>query len=113
MRTPAGSECPYYFEDFFRGRDRQECRLIDQNPNSKKWTPDLCAKCRVPTITLANACPNMILEATVRSGFLGIGRTVEVKASCIRSMETVKEPEIGCGLCHEEISAFIPPESES
>ena len=55
----------------------------------------------------------MILEASVRTGFLGVGRTVEVKASCIRSMEIVGEPEIGCGLCHEEISAFIPPDTDT
>lgn len=113
MRTPAGSDCPYYFEDFFRGRDRQECRLLDQNPNSSKWTTDLCSKCSVPSITRANACPNLILEAKVRSGILGIGRSVEVQASCIRSIQTVKEPEIGCGLCHEEITSFIPSSSDT
>ena len=37
MRTPAGSQCPYYFEDFHRGRNRQECRLIDQTPRGCKW----------------------------------------------------------------------------
>ena len=25
MRTPANTECPYYYEDFYRGRSAQEC----------------------------------------------------------------------------------------
>ena len=30
MRTPAGTECPYYYADYYRGRSKQECRLIDR-----------------------------------------------------------------------------------
>ena len=32
MRTPANTECPYYYEDFYRGRSTQECRLVGRNP---------------------------------------------------------------------------------
>ncbi len=101
MRTPAGIECPHYYEDFHRGRGRQECRLIERTPDGGRWAPDLCRRCIVPRIRMANACPNLILEARVRSGLLGLGRGVEVSASCVRSGEAVKEPEIGCGFCHE------------
>src|SRR5688572_8219728 len=27
MRTPAGKECDFYYEDFHRGRELQECRI--------------------------------------------------------------------------------------
>lgn len=113
MITPAGTECPYYYEDFHRGRERQECRLIDRTPGGGRYTPDLCAKCRVPRIVLANACPNMVLEAEVVSGFLGLRRRVEISASCTRSLQTVEEPEIGCGQCHLSFPTFQTPTEES
>lgn len=100
MRTPAGRECPYYYADFHRGRRIQVCRLIERTPAGGRWTPDLCRGCRVPAILLANACPNMVLEARVQPGLLGLGRGVRVSASCTRSGGPLAEPEIGCGLCH-------------
>ncbi len=100
MRTPAGSECPFYYEDFFRGRDKRECRLVAPAA-AHAWSPDLCALCRVPRIVLANACPRLVLEGRVVSGPLGIGRRMQIKASCTFTLAEVGEPEIGCGHCHE------------
>lgn len=112
MRTPAGQECPHYFEDFHRGRQVQECRLIEATPGGGNWAPDLCSKCPVPGIARANACPNLVLEAQVRSGFLGlVGRRVEVRASCLYTAGPVDEPHIGCGHCHEAFD--LPPVIES
>jgi hypothetical protein len=103
MRTPAGSECPFYYEDFHRGRSTQVCRLIEHTPDGGRWTPDLCRSCRVPRIALANACPNLVLEAHVRSGFLGLARRVDISATCTRTLASVAEPEIGCGHCHQAL----------
>jgi hypothetical protein len=104
MRTPAGTECPFYFEDFHRGRERQECRLIERTPSGGIWEPSLCQGCRVPAITRANACPHLVLEArVVKSGFLGLGKKVEASAMCTRSLEDVPEPEVGCGQCHLDL----------
>ena len=105
MRTPAGSECPYYYEDFYRGRDQQECRLIDRTPNGGTWEPKLCASCPVPRISMANACPHLVLEARVTSGFLGMGKHVDVSAMCTQTLGDVREPQIGCGQCH----LHLPP----
>jgi hypothetical protein len=113
MRTPAGTECLYYYQDFHRGRTRQECRLIDRTPSGGTYTPDLCARCRVPRILMANACPHMVLEARVISAFLGLRRRVEVSASCTRSLQVVEEPEIGCGQCHLDAPQFITPEADA
>jgi hypothetical protein len=113
MRTPAGTECPYYFEDFHRGRNKQECRLIDGTPNGGRWQPDLCSRCPVSRITLANACSNLLLRARARHGVLGIGRRVDVQAACVLSQEDVAVPEIGCGRCHEAFEVSIPPGEET
>ena len=109
MRTPAGTECPFYYADFHRGREKQVCRLIERNPEGGRWEPDLCARCPVPRILLANACPHMVLEGSVKRGVLGIGRRVDVSAYCLRSMQDVPEPEIGCGQCHLDLPIIQPP----
>jgi hypothetical protein len=100
--TPAGQECRYYYEDYFRGRERQECRLIDQNPGSEPWRPELCKSCPVPGILRANACPNLVLEGSVKKGFLGLSRKVVVSAVCSKYLVEVDKPHVGCGHCHEE-----------
>jgi len=112
MRTPAGTECPYYYADYYRGREFEECRLVEPSPSGKEWSPDVCSQCPVPEILRANGCQNMSLHAQIRSGFLGIGKKVEVKAYCSRVGEAVKEPRVGCGHCHEDLPSFsvAPPD---
>lgn len=113
MITPSGTECPYYYQDFHRGRTLQECRLIEKNPDGGRYSPDLCGRCDVPRFVLANACENMVLEARATRGILGLGRRVKVSAYCTRSLQQVEEPEIGCGQCHLEFPIFeLPPDSE-
>jgi hypothetical protein len=97
MKTPAGVECRYYYEDFHR-RTFQECRLIARNPDSRPWTPDLCATCPVPRILLANSCPHLALKATVER-YLVVRRRVKVEAYCVYKKEAVAEPRVGCGAC--------------
>ena len=100
MRTPAGTECPFYYYDYHRGREVQECRLIQANPRSEPWRPSLCEKCPVPEIVRANGCPNLRLEARVGRR-LGLLRQVEVNAYCIEYLCEVENPYVGCGHCHE------------
>ena len=111
MRTPAGTECRYYYEDFNRGRTIQECRLIRGNPDSAPWKPGLCKTCPVPAILRANACPHMQLEAWVSRRWLVLSQ-VRVRAFCKRTLrartqrartnQVVADPMVGCGHCHEE-----------
>ena len=101
MRTPAGFDCKFFYADYYRGRNKQECRLIARSANSEKWTPDCCRQCRVPKIIWANACPNLTLEARVVKTWLGLGHKVVVTAYCTKFPQDVREPEIGCGHCHE------------
>jgi len=98
MQTPAGVECPFYYEDYYRGQSRQECRLIGRSRSSEKWTPDLCQGCPVPGIRQANGCPHMVLEARVGRR-LGLFRRVQVEAFCTLTVRPVGEPMVGCGEC--------------
>ena len=100
MRTPAGTECQYFYGDYYRGRHDEECRLIGVVKPPNNWTSDLCKSCPVPGILRANACPNMILKGEVRGLILNFMKKVRVTAFCIKSNQAVAEPEIGCSQCH-------------
>ncbi len=101
MRTPAGKECPHYHEDFHRGRNLQECRL-EKKPESAYWKPDDCRKCPVPEILQANASPDLELMLTIKTGFLGFGRRVEIEAYCRRHNVNIPDPFVGCHLDRKE-----------
>ena len=100
MRTPAGVECPYFYGDYYRGKNVEECRLIGRQSPPKHWTPDLCKSCPVPSIKRANACEYMRLTPVIKRKFGLFKRFVTVKAFCIKSGTTVAEPHVGCGICH-------------
>jgi hypothetical protein len=104
MKTPFGAECPYFFGDYYRGRSREECRLLPPAALNR-WTSDLCRSCPVPGINRANACPNLSLSAQISSSFLGLGKRMKISAYCTLSKTDVREPEVGCGQCHP-----LPPE---
>jgi hypothetical protein len=103
MITPAGKECPHYYEDFHRGRAQQECRLIAANPESKPWRPKDCTKCPVPDILRANASEYLEIKAHIDNGFLGLfGVHVEVEAYCSKHDIPINDPYVGCPRCHAE-----------
>lgn len=102
MKTPAGKECPHYYEDFHRGRERQECRLLELNSHSPIWKPQDCVRCPVPDILWANSSEHLHLSAGVKIGLLGIGRRVEVEAFCNKHRQPVKNPFTGCEACAAE-----------
>lgn len=106
MKTPTGKECPYFYGDYYRGKHHEECRLLETEPSGAKWSPDLCSSCPVPSIKLANACPNIILTPEVKKPFLIGRRQVKVTAFCTKSQQLVKEPKIGCGICHPLAEIF-------
>ena len=99
MRTPAGSECKYFYGDYFRGRSVEECRLL--KASGQKWNAGLCKTCPVPAITLANACEFLHLHASVTHPIsAAFQRRVQVSAFCEKTERNVREPQIGCGECH-------------
>ncbi|MGJ3240500.1 MAG: hypothetical protein ACFE0Q_17460 [Anaerolineae bacterium] len=95
MKTPAGQECKHYYQDFHRGRNIQECRLVKQNPDSERWHPKDCSKCPVPDILRANADPDMELTLTISKGFMGFGRKLEVTAKSLSDGTAIEDPYVG------------------
>ncbi len=95
MKTPDGRECKHYYEDFHRGRDIQECRLEKENPLSERWHRSDCSKCPIPDILRANADPDMLLKLTIKRGFLGFGRRVEVEATSRQDGSAIENPYVG------------------
>ncbi|OQY29187.1 MAG: hypothetical protein B6I38_08480 [Anaerolineaceae bacterium 4572_5.1] len=101
MRTPAGIECPHFYGDYYRGRAREECRLLQSSDPPQDWKAELCKTCPVPSILRANSCENMRLNARVTRSFFDVfQRRVQVSAYCEKTSRVVEKPEIGCGECH-------------
>jgi len=102
MKTPAGIECRYFYGDYYRGREREECRLLGTS-----WTRELCRTCPVPSILRANACEFMQLQLEViRPLAAAFQRRVKVTASCIKTERSGFNAHIGCGECHPVPAVF-------
>ena len=100
MRTPAGKECRYFYGNYYRGRNREECRLIGGTLPPIPWRPSLCATCPVPDILLANACVNLELKPRLARPFPFIHQQVQVEPFCSQNGRSGFDPHIGCGECH-------------
>jgi hypothetical protein len=105
MRTPAGKECAFFYGDYYRGRNLEECRLLSQASPPLPWRPALCETCPVPGILMANACPHMVLEPRLVRPFPFINQQVKVRPYCTETGKEDFDPHIGCGQCHD-----LPPE---
>jgi len=105
MRVPTtGKECPYFYGDYHRGRNYEECRLItDSKP---PWEIKYCKTCPVPEIVRANACPTMILSGEIKPVFLGLNKKVSITAYCTKTHKDVDNPYIGCSECHPILETF-------
>lgn len=101
MKTPAGRECKHYYEDFFRGRNVQECRLAKKNPESLWWEPRDCESCPIPDILNANASRNMELTLKIERIFWRFGRRNKVTAHCLKHDIPIADPYVGCPKCAE------------
>ena len=106
MRTPTGTECKHYYQDFHRGREIQECRLVKVNPESTPWEPEDCSRCPVPAILRANGNPRMVLTLAIKRGILGLGRRLQVSAFCRKHAIPIEEPPVGCPICNTERPGF-------
>ena len=101
MKTPAGQECRYFYGDYHRGRNHEECRLLKNANPPQEWKPALCSTCPVPGILRANACEHMTLQPEVHRPFFILKPRVKIEAYCTKTKQAVDEPHIGCGECHQ------------
>jgi hypothetical protein len=96
MKTPAGTECKYFYGDYYRGREHEECRLVGDG-----WKRNLCSTCPVPSINRANSCEYMNLKAElIRPLMSAFKLRVKVTAFCDTTHRSGFDPYIGCGECH-------------
>ena len=102
MKTPAGKECKYYYGDFHRGRNVQSCRLIERNPDSPPWQPQLCYSCPVPDFLRANQSPNLKLDGKVVKKLFGFKQQVEVTGWCSNCFREIPNPALGCPYCRRD-----------
>ena len=94
-------DCPYYFADYFRGRELEKCRLIERNPqNRRPWHRSLCNSCPVPGIIKHTTCRHLALEGSVERK-LGILDRVSVFAVCTEHVNELKDPR-RCPACEAE-----------
>ena len=66
MRTPAGTECQYFYGDYRRGRNHEECRLLDEAVPRQQWTPDLAGELAYVESVLFLDCAIDIPSGAVR-----------------------------------------------
>lgn len=112
MKTPAGKECSYFYGDYHRGRNQEECRLLNSATSPLLWKAEYCYTCPVPNIQLANACTHMVLEPRLVRPFPFIKQHVEVKSYCNKTERSGFDPHIGCGECHILPSIFTEAEPD-
>ena len=100
MKTPTGRECKFFYGDYYRGRNFEECRALGNPDEARNWTSELCKTCPMPGILINNACPNMVLSADMsRVLFM---RKRKISAYCVKAHGQVKDPNVGCELCHKD-----------
>lgn len=99
MITPAGADCPLYYEDFARGASVQECRAA-KAPGSQTWRPADCAACPVPSIRAANGSDWLALSISIVRRPARRARRVDVSAWCTLHELPVPDPIVGCSECN-------------
>lgn len=96
-------DCRFFYYDYFRGRERMECRLLKRSGHGDEWQLKLCQSCEVPEILRETTCDNLALEAEVVRRF-GLFPRVKVFAICAASLQQLNDPR-HCAHCEAEREA--------
>ncbi|MFM7583688.1 MAG: hypothetical protein ACKO9F_13360 [Caldilinea sp.] len=93
--------CRYFYGDYFRGKHKEECRLVAANANNAyPWKRSCCDSCPVPAVLVASNSRDLALEAKVTRRFLS--SRVEISfAVCTRHLEELADPRF-CPQCAAE-----------
>lgn len=100
MASTKPVNCRYFYGDYHRGKDYEECRLIKRNPESRPWRRALCDSCPVPDLLVNTTCREIALEATVTRRW-GLLERVEVYAVCAEHLLELADPN-HCPKCEAE-----------
>lgn len=93
--------CRYFYGDYHRGRNREECRLIDANPNNTiPWKRNHCDSCPVPALVMTSNTPELVLEGEVKRKFLW-ERVQVTFAICQKHLIELADPHY-CPKCAAE-----------
>lgn len=106
MRTAAGTDCEFYYEDLHRGAERRECRA-PRVRGSLPWRPADCERCVVPEVLLRAGSPDLGVRIAIRALPFGLARSVRVECWCERHMLDVTEPLRGCPACRSDTEAIL------
>ncbi len=93
--------CPFYYSDYYRGRETEECRLIGRNPQSRPWRRALCDSCPVPDIMRQTDCTDLALEAEVGRRLLILDQVQVTYAVCLKHKTELQNPR-HCPACAQE-----------
>lgn len=101
MATNKPVSCRYFYGDYHRGKNVEECRLLEANrDNPIAWKRKHCDTCPVPEILIASNSRTLQLEAEVRRRLLR--ERVEITfAVCTKHMEELANPAY-CPQCAAE-----------
>lgn len=93
--------CRYFYGDYHRGANREECRLLEASPdNTIAWKRSHCDTCPVPELLIASNSRDLLLEAAVKRRFLR--ERVEVTfAICSKHLVELSDP-LRCPQCAAE-----------
>lgn len=93
--------CRYFYGDYHRGKNVEECRLLARNADhGRSWKRKLCDTCPVPELIIASQCRHLELEAEIRRKFLR-DQVVVTFAICTKHMIELDDPHY-CPLCAQE-----------
>ena len=96
--------CRYFYGDYFRGKEKEECRLLASSPdNTRQWRRALCSTCPVPALIVASNSRELVLEAQIIRKFMREQVAVTF-AVCAKHLLELADP-LYCPKCAEEENA--------
>lgn len=99
MKVPDGRECKFFYGDYYRGRNFDECRALSNPEDKRTWNSSYCKSCPLPDYLRNNSCENLVYSVYLEK--ILIKKRIKVKAWCKQQHVAVRDPNVGCGNCHQ------------
>ena len=92
MKTTYGKECRFFYGDYYRGRNFEECRLLTDS-DKHQWELIFCKNCPVPGILINNGCQYMVLSGKMKRSHCS--KRIEGSGDCTKARSEGKERKVG------------------